>query len=213
MKIWRIIRAILFAIFTVCCLVAGYIDFKYGDMANKSMFITFVIGLILCFPSLIKDIASPYKGKPEPKKFVRRRLLFSAAMSVMLGIGVYFLMGLKPDALALLESQMGVEGIWVPIIFCGICMTIYLVIELLMFYLPRRLGLHEEFESEEEEQKANNTAAIITAVIIIFAGAVFVAAELIPGFYDYISSDSLTFVVALIITIGVFFYLRKNKES
>ena len=107
---------------------------------------------------------------------------------------------------------MGVEGVLVPIVFFVVYMVVYLIIELLMFYLPRRLGLHEEFESEEEEQKTNNSAAIITAVIILFSTAIFVAAELIPGFYEYISSDLLVAIVAFIITIGVFLYLRKNGE-
>lgn len=212
MKIWRIIRAILFVIFTVICLVAGYFDFKYGNLSNKAMYVTFIISLVLCFPSLVKDIASPYKGKKEPKKFVRRRLLFNTVSSAVLGIGIYLLIGLKPDALAVLESQMGVEGVLVPLIFFAIFMVVYLIIELLMFYLPRRLGLHEEYESEEEEQKINNTAAIMTAVIILFSVAVFVAAELIPGFYEYISSDLLVAIVAFIITIGVFLYLRKNID-
>ena len=107
---------------------------------------------------------------------------------------------------------MGVEGVLVPIVFFVVYMVAYLIIELLMFYLPRRLGLHEEFESEEEEQKTNNSAAIITAVIMLFSAAVFVAAELIPGFHEYISSDLLVAIVAFIITIGVFLYLRKNRE-
>ena len=212
MKIWRIIRAILFVIFTAICLVAGYFDFKYGNLSNKAMYVTFIIGLVLCFPSLIKDIASPYTAKKEPKKFVRRRLLFNTVSSAVLGIGTYLLIGLKPDALAVLESQMGVEGVLVPIVFFVVYMVVYLIIELLMFYLPRRLGLHEEeSESEEEEQKTNNSAAIITAVIILFSTAIFVAAELIPGFHEYISSELLVTIVAFIITIGVFLYLRKNR--
>ena len=212
MKIWRIIRAILFVIFTVICLVAGYFDFKYGNLSNKAMYVTFIICLVLCFPSLVKDIASPYKGKKEPKKFVRRRLLFNTVSSAVLGIGIYLLIGLKPDALAVLESQMGVEGVLVPIVFFVVFMVVYLIIELLMFYLPHRLGLHEEYESEEEEQKINNRAAIVTAVIILFSVAIFVAAELIPGFYEYISSDLLVAIVAFIITIGVFLYLRKDRD-
>ena len=211
MKIWRIIRAILFVIFTAICLVAGYFDFKYGNLSNRAMYVTFIISLVLCFPSLIKDIASPYTAKKEPKKFVRRRLLFNTVSSAVLGIGIYLLIGLKPDALAVLESQMGVEGVLVPIVFFVVFMVVYLIIELLMFYLPRRLGLHEECESEEEEQKINNRAAIVTAVIILFSVAIFVAAELIPGFYEYISSELLVAIVALIITIGVFLYLRKNR--
>ena len=212
MQIWRIIRAILFVIFAAICVVAGYFDYKYGNLSNKAMYVTFIICLVLCFPSLVKDIASPYKGKKEPKKFVRRRLLFNTVSSAVLGVGTYLLIGLKPDALAVLESQMGVEGVLVPLIFFAIFMVVYLIIELLMFYLPRRLGLHEEYESEEEEQKINNTAAIMTAVIILFSVAVFVAAELIPGFYEYISSDLLVAIVAFIITIGVFLYLRKNID-
>ena len=212
MKIWRIIRAILFVIFTIICLVAGYFDFKYGNLSNKAMYVTFIIGLVLCFPSLVKDIASPYTGKKEPKKFVLRRLLFNTVSSAVLGIGTYLLIGLKPDALAVLESQMGVEGVMVPFVFFVIFMVIYLIIELLMFYLPRRLGSHEESESEEEEQKTNKSAAIITAIIILFSAAIFLAAELIPGFYEYISSDLLVAIVVLIITIGVFLYLRKNRD-
>ncbi len=212
MKIWRIIRAALFAIFAVICLVAGYFDFKYGDFDNKVMYILFVIGLLIGFPSMIKDIASPYKGKKEPKKFVRRRLLFSVAMSAVLSIGIYFLMGLNPDFCVVLESQMGVEGVLVPLIFFAIFLVMYLIVELLMFYLPRRLGWDDDFESEAEEEKANNTATIITAVIMLFSVAIFVAAELIPGFYEYISSDLLVAIVAFIITIGVFLYLRKNRD-
>ena len=212
MKIWRIIRAALFAIFAVICLVVGYFDFKYGDFDNKAMYILFVIGLLIGFPSMIKDIASPYKGKKEPKKFVRRRLLFSVAMSAVLSIGIYFLMGLNPDFCVVLESQMGVEGVLVPLIFFAIFLVMYLIVELLMFYLPRRLGWDDDFESEAEEEKANNTATIITAVIMLFSVAIFVAAELIPGFYEYISSDLLVAIVAFIITIGVFLYLRKDRD-
>ena len=98
------------------------------------------------------------------------------------------------------------------IVFFVVYMVVYLIIELLMFYLPRRLGLHEEFESEEEEQKTNKSAAIITAIIILFSAAVFVVAELIPGFYEYISSDLLVAIVAFIITIGLYLYLQKNGE-
>lgn len=212
MKIWRIIRAILFVIFAAICVVAGYFDFKYGNLSNKAMYVTFIICLVLCFPSLIKDIASPYTGKKEPKKFVLKRLLFTTIEAAVLGVGIYLLIGLKPNALVVLESQMGVEGVLVPIVFFVVCMVAYLIIELLMFYLPRRLGLREESESEEEEQKTNNRAAIITAVIMLFSAAIFVAAELIPGFYEYISSDLLVAIVALIITIGLFLYLRKNRD-
>ena len=107
---------------------------------------------------------------------------------------------------------MGVEGVMVPIVFFVVFMVVYLIIELLMFYLSQRLGLREEYESEEEEQKTNKTAAIITAVIILFSAAIFVAAELIPGFHEYISSDLLVAIVVFIITIGVFLYLRKNRD-
>ncbi len=211
MKTWRIIRTILFVIFTIICLFAGYFDFKYGGLSNKAMYISFIIGLIVCFPSMIKDISSPYKGKKEPKRFVRRRMISNLIFSALLGIGIYFLLGLKPEALAVLEYQMGVEGLWIPFIFFCIFFVIYLIIELLMFYLPRRLGWNGEPESEEEEEKTNKTAAIITGVIILFASTVFIVAELVPGFYDYVSSDIVTLIVALIVTVGFYLFTRKNN--
>lgn len=80
-----------------------------------------------------------------------------------------------------------------------------------MFYLPRRLGWNGEPESEEEEEKTNKSAAIITGVIILFASTVFIVAELVPGFYDYVSSDIVTLIVALIATLGFYLFTRKNK--
>lgn len=213
MKAWRIIRAILFLIFAVICLFVGYVDFKYGGWSEKAMYIAFIIGLILCLPRMVKDMASPYKGKREPQKFVRRRLLFAVASSAMLGIGIYFLLGLTPDARAVLESQMGVAGVWTALIFFAIFMTIYLIIELLVFYLPRRLGWDGEPESEEDEEKTNKTALISTVVIVLFALAVFLVAELVPDFNDLMSTDVLILVVALLATLGVYIYTRKqNKE-
>lgn len=213
MKAWRIIRAILFVIFTIICIFVGYVDFKYGGWSEKTMYVTFIIGLILCLPRMVKDVASPYKGKKEPKKFVRRRLLFAVASSAMLSIGIYFFLGLRPDARAVLESQMGVAGVWTALVFFGILMVIHLIIELLMFYLPRRLGWRGEPESEEEEEKTNKTALIITAVVVLFALAVFLVAELVPGFYDFISEDILTLVVALLVTLGIYIYTRKQNRE
>ena len=90
MKIWRIIRAILFVIFAAFCLVAGYFDFKYGNLSNKAMYVTFIISLVLCFPSLIKDIASPYTAKKEPKKFAITVLIIIVILAITLGCLYFF---------------------------------------------------------------------------------------------------------------------------
>lgn len=167
MKAWRAIRTILFAIFAIICLIGGYFDFKTGSFDQKAMYIVFVVGLIFFFPTLIKDLSSPYQGKKEPNKFVRRRILFGAASSAFLSIGIYLLIGHNPDNLAVLESQMGVGGLLIPLIFFVIFMVIHLILELFIFYLPRRLGYDGEPESEEEEAKTNKSALIITVVIVL----------------------------------------------
>lgn len=166
-KIWRIISALLFAIFAIICLFAGYVDFKYGGWGEKTMYIVFILGFILCFPRMIKDIASPCSGEKRSEKFVGRHLLFSLFSSLVLSMGLYLLLRQSPDSLVVLEYQMGVEGIWVPLIFFAIIAVIFLIIELFVFYLPRRLVLDDESEGEEEEAKTNRLALIITVVIVL----------------------------------------------
>lgn len=213
MKAWRIIRAILFALFAVVCIVVGYFDSRYGSWDNKAMYIAFIIGVILCLPRIIKDIASPYKGKRESKKFLRRRLLFGVITSAVLSIGIYLLLGLNPESLAVLESQMGVEGVSIPLIFFGIIMAINLIIELLLFYLPRRLGWDDEPQSEEEESRNNISALIITAVVVLLVLASVLVAKLVPGLYDYINSDILILIVVLVVAFGIYLFTHKRSAE
>ena len=56
MKVWRIIRAGLFILFTIVCLIVGFIDFKYGGASNKAMYISFVIGVILVVASAFQQL-------------------------------------------------------------------------------------------------------------------------------------------------------------
>lgn len=203
MKAWRIIRTILLLIAIILSLIVGYLSYDVGDSFDKSMFSIYVICCIFGLPSLIKDMLQPYKGKPEPKRFVRNRLITYIIISAVLSFGVFWLITINPENITDLTTSLGADHRWWLLIFFVIFGIMFMVIELLMCYLPRRLGYEEDYGSEEEEAKSNKVATIIT----IFAIAILIGATLLPTFvpaiYDYINESVYDWLVVIVVAVNI----------
>ena len=212
MKAWRIIRTVLMLIIVGVSFVAGYFSFKYGDATDKLLFATYALCCILGLPTLLRDMSKPYSGKPERKRFVRNRYIAYAITSAALSMGTFWLLTINPDNVAYLSESLGANHRWWLLILLAIYGVVFVVIELLMFYLPQRLGYEDEYETEEEEAKANKEALIIGGVAVAFVVVATLLPRLVPAIFDHISSGVYDGAVILLTAVGIIVYLFKTKR-
>ena len=212
MKLWRIIRTILMFIIIVVSFVAGYFSFKYGDATDKFMFITYAFCCIFGLPKLLQDMSKPYTGKPERKRFVRNRFIAYAITSAALSLGTFWLLTINPNNVAYLSDSLGTNHRWWLLIFLAIYWVMFMVIELLMFYLPQRLGYEDEYDTEEEESEANKESIIIAGVAVAFVVAATLLPRFVPAIFDYIPSGIYEGAVILLTAIGIIGYIFASKR-
>ncbi len=95
----------------------------------------------------------------------------------------------------------------------GIFALMFFVIEIFMFYLPRRLGLEEGYDNEEDEAEANRVSTVLGILVTVLFVAVGAIPVFVPEFNDYINPTAFVWVVSAIITLGIVGYFLREKRK
>lgn len=211
-KAWRIIRAILMLICMLVALVAGYFSFESGAEPDTTMFPIFVVCCVLGLPTLIKMMAQEYTGKPEPKRFVRNRLIVWTVLTFLLSSGVYWLCTFNQSDKEWISEYIG-DYRWLFLMLIGIFALMFFVIEIFMFYLPRRLGLEEGYDNEEDEAEANRVSTVLGILVSVLFVAVGAIPVFVPEFNDYINPTAFVWVMSAIVSLGIVGYFLREKRK